>query len=257
MFRLSALFVLTFSPSFSFAEGCEKVTASAHPSYPPYHWQDGDRIVGASVDLNKLVFSEIGVEFAAVFAGPWKRVLKSAENGSLDFVMSLKQTEERNEYLTFTKYPAFPNPFTAFTLKDAGVEVRHWGDLSRLRGSKNAGDRYGQPLDDYVEKILKLPDNDTLEDNVNRLLMGRLDYILHGRYVGQAQFGVIDTADKIVPLSNNLIDAYVHSGFVTSSPCAEHLEHVNRRYLELIGDGTAERLLYENLQKWVASQPFR
>ncbi|WP_420337817.1 substrate-binding periplasmic protein [Roseibium sp.] len=228
--------------------------ASAHPNYPPYHWQDGERIVGASVDLNTLVFSELGVEFVPVFAGPWKRVLKSAENGTLDFVMSLKQTEERDAYLTFTKYPAFPNPFTAFTLKDAGVDVRHWGDLSPLRGSKNAGDRYGQPLDDYVEKILKLPDNDAFEDNVNRLLMGRLDYILQGRYVGQAQFGVIGSSEPIVPLSNNLIEAYVHSGFVMSSPCAEHFDYVNARYLELIGDGTAERLLDENLQKWVASQ---
>ena len=249
----AALFCLAVADGEASANECKKVIASAHPNYPPYHWREGNDIVGASVDLNRLVFAEIGVEFAAVYAGPWKRVLATAESNMIDFVMSLKRTSEREAFLQFTDYPAFPNPFTAFTLAEDTFDLERWSDLKALRGSKNAGDRYGQPLDSYVLEVLQLPDNDSLEDNVNRLILGRLDYIIHGRYVGQAQFGSVDGGDKIVPLERDIIGGFIHSGFSLGSTCAVHLEYLNRRYLELFGDGTAERLLEENIEKWVAS----
>lgn len=248
----AALFCLTAVESEASVDECKKVIASAHPNYPPYHWQEGNEIVGASVDLNRLVFQEIGVEFAAVYSGPWKRVLATAEGNMIDFVMSLKRTSERETFLKFTDYPAFPNPFTAFTLAENSFDLERWSDLKAYKGSKNAGDRYGQPLDSYVLEVLKLPDNDSLEDNVNRLMLGRLDYIIHGRYVGLAQFGSIEGGDKIVPLEKDIIGGFIHSGFSLGSTCAVHLDYLNRRYLELFGDGTAERLLEQNIERWVA-----
>ncbi|WP_422375204.1 substrate-binding periplasmic protein [Roseibium sp.] len=245
------LCLATFNSQAS-ANECKKIIASAHPNYPPYHWREGNEIVGASVDLNRLVFQEIGVEFAAVYSGPWKRVLATAESNMIDFVMSLKRTSEREAFLRFTDYPAFPNPFTAFTLVENSFDLERWSDLKALKGSKNAGDRYGQPLDSYVLEILKLPDNDSLEDNVNRLMLDRLDYIIHGRYVGQAHFGIIEGGEKIVPLEKDIIGGFIHSGFSLGSSCAVHLEYLNRRYLELFGDGTAERLLEVNIERWVA-----
>jgi len=248
----AALACLVFGNGDAISNDCSKIIASAHPDYPPYHWREGTEIVGASVDLNRLVFQEIGVEFAAIYSGPWKRVLKTAESNMIDFVMSLKRTSEREAFLQFTDYPAFPNPFTAFTLASNTFELESWSDLKALRGSKNAGDRYGQPLDSYVLKVLALPDNDSLEDNVNRLLIGRVDYIIHGRFVGQAHFGTIESGEKIVPIDKDIIGGFVHSGFSRGSACAKHLDYLNRRYLELFGDGTAERLLDRNIERWVA-----
>lgn len=232
---------------------CERVVASAHPDYPPYHWREGGRIVGASVDLNRMIFKEIGVEFEAIYTGPWKRVLKTAENGGVDFLMSLKKTSERATYLDYTDNPTFENPFTVFTLTSNRFPLAGWEDLTEKRGAKNAGDRYGEPFDSFVAKTLKLSDNFSLQDNVNRLLVGRIDYIIHGRFVGKAQFGMIEGGANIKPLDHNVVEGFVHSGFAKSSGCTHLLEHVDRRYRELLEDGTADRLLLESVDRWVAA----
>ncbi|GAA0778583.1 transporter substrate-binding domain-containing protein [Roseibium denhamense] len=234
---------------------CSKVIASAHPDYPPYHWQEGDKIVGASVDLNEMIFEELGVQFTAVFAGPWKRVLKSAEYNEIDFVMSLKRTSERETYLEFTTTPAFENPFAIFTLENRTFPFETWSDLSAKRGSKNAGDRYGEPLDSFVLQILALSDDFTLSDNVNRLVLGRVDYIIHGRYVGLAQFGALSRSMagklEIVPLDKNIMEGYVHSAFTLGSNCRHLLPQVSRKYLEYLADGTADALLRQNIERWI------
>jgi polar amino acid transport system substrate-binding protein len=232
-------------------QNCTPVTASAHPDYPPYHWREGGRIVGASVDLNKMIFQELGVAFDAVFTGPWKRVLKTAENGDIDFLMSLKKTDERSAFLDFTDTPAFENPFTVFTLRNRSFPLTVWENLKGRYGAKNAGDRYGEPFDSYVANVLELSDNFSFQDNVNQLLIGRIDYIIHGRYVGQAQFGAIQGGEDIVPLDWNVMNGFVHSGFSLNSPCRHLKDRVSKRYGELLADGTAERILSENVGRWI------
>ena len=96
---------------------CTRVVFSANPDYPPYHWAEGDRIVGASVALTGRILDELGVAWQARFVGPWPRVLKSAEFGEIDLVVSLKPTPEREAYLEFTRNPSFPNPMAVFVAR--------------------------------------------------------------------------------------------------------------------------------------------
>ncbi|WP_422018848.1 substrate-binding periplasmic protein [Roseibium sp.] len=250
--RLGLVFLfVSISGALASDPNCTRVTASAHPDYPPYHWREGGRIVGASVDLNKIVFQELSVTFDAVFTGPWKRVLKTAENGEIDFLMSLKKTGERQRFLDFTDTPAFENPFTVFTLETRRFPLAVWNDLKGRYGAKNAGDRYGEPFDAYVANVLELSDNFSFQDNVNQLLVGRIDYIIHGRYVGQAQFGAIDGGKAIVPLDWNVMNGFVHSGFTLNSACRHLKDKVSKRYGELLADGTAKRILSDNVGRWI------
>ncbi|WP_420411295.1 substrate-binding periplasmic protein [Roseibium sp.] len=251
-FRLGLIFLLgSISGAYAASSACDRVIASAHPDYPPYHWREGGRIVGASVDLNKMIFGEIGIPFEAIYTGPWKRVLKTAESGDVDFLMSLKKTPQRSKFLLYTEAPAFENPFTVFTLKTKQFPLLTWTDLKGKFGAKNAGDRYGEPFDTYVLNVLALSDNFSFLENVNRLLIERVDYIIHGRYVGQAQFGAIDGGENIVPLDWNVMNGFVHSGFARTSACVQLNPYVSQRYSELLSDGTAARLLADNVGRWI------
>lgn len=234
------------------AEQCSHIVASAHPDYPPYHWKEGGEIVGASVDLNRMIFAEIGVSFEARYKGPWRRVLKSAEHNEIDFLMGLKKTQERSQYLTYTEAPIFKNPFAIFVHKDRPFEFDGWASLEERRGGRNAGDRFGQPFDGYADRALSLESANTTAVNAAKLLAGRLDYMIHGRYVGQAYFEGLGVSEMITPLPNNLNDGLIHSGFTKDSPCVTHLPHVNQRYWELFNDGTAEALLDANIKRWGA-----
>lgn len=236
------------------ATQCQKVVASAHPAYPPYHWNQDGEIVGASVDLHRKIFAELGVDFSSPYQGPWKRVLMSAKQGQIDLVMALKKTPERQQFLAFTEHPIFPNPFSVFVSAERTFSFEQWADLKGKRGGKNSGDRYGKRFDDYAREQLKIEPANTPELNFRKLLAGRIDYFIHSRYSGAIYLQTHAQGDKVAILKNNINEGYIHSGFSKQSSCKELLPYINKRYAELVADGTAERLLEQNLQRWRASK---
>ena len=164
------------------AAQCTRVVFSANPDYPPYHWAEGERIVGASVALTGRILDELGVRWEARFVGPWPRVLKSAEFGEIDLVVSLKPTPEREAYLQFTRAPSFPNPMAVFALRGRPLKFDTPVDLVGKRGGRTAGDRFGDEFDRFAQKQLTLEDADSLEINFNKLVAGRIDYVVTGLY---------------------------------------------------------------------------
>ena len=159
---------------------CTRVVFSANPDYPPYHWAEGGRIVGASVALTGRILDKLGVRWEARFVGPWPRVLKSAEHGEIDLVVSLKPTPERETYLEFTRSPSFTNPMAVFTARARPLKFDGPQDLVGRRGGRTAGDRFGDSFDRFAEQSLTLEDADSLDVNFGKLLAGRIDYVVTG-----------------------------------------------------------------------------
>ncbi|WP_135080745.1 transporter substrate-binding domain-containing protein [Terasakiella sp. SH-1] len=232
------------------AHDCTKVVVTAHPEYPPYHWHEDGKIVGASVALTEKIFKELGVEVEARYEGPWKRVLANAQANHVDMVLALKKTEERSKFLNYTTSPIFPNPFAVFVKVTRPFDYTQWKDLLPKRGGKNAGDRYGEPFDSFARKYLELEDGFSTASNVKKLINGRIDYFIHGRYVGLAHFATIKEGDQVVALAQNINEGVIHSGFTKGSPCNMFLPYVSRRYQEMIASGEAVALLQQYVKRW-------
>lgn len=235
------------------ATQCTRVVFSANPNYPPYHWAEGERIVGASVALTGRILDELGVRWEARFVGPWLRVLKSAEYGEIDLVVSLKPTPEREVYLDFTRSPAFPNPMAVFTTRERPIRFDGPEDLVGRRGGRTVGDRFGDAFDRFAERHLKLEDADSLEVNFNKLLAGRIDYLVTGLYTGRASLLRAGLAERIAPLPRPVNEGFIHHGFSRRSPCAALAAAVDARLAAAQRSGLAAQLLEEALQQWQRS----
>lgn len=232
------------------AAQCTRVVFSANPEYPPYHWADGDRLLGASVVLTGRILDEMGVRWEARFVGPWPRVLKSAEHGEIDLIVSLKPTPEREAFLEFTRSPAFPNPMAVFAARSRPLKFDAPEDLIGKRGGRTAGDRFGDAFDRFAEKRLTLEDADGLDVNFNKLAAGRIDYVVTGLYTGRANLLRNGLADRIAPLPHPVNEGFIHHGFSRRSPCASLLAAVDARLQAAQRSGLAARLLEEALQQW-------
>jgi polar amino acid transport system substrate-binding protein len=232
------------------AAQCTRVVFSANPDYPPYHWAEGEHIVGASVALTGRILDEIGVHWESRFVGPWPRVLKSAEYGEIDLVLSLKRTPEREVYLDFTRSSAFPNPVAVFAARGRPLKFDAPEDLVGKRGGRSAGDRFGEAFDRYAAKHLTLEDADSLDLNFNKVLAGRIDYVVTGLYTGRAHLLRTGLADRIAPLPHPVNEGFVHHGFARRSPCAQLVAAVDSRLAAAQRSGLAARLLEEALQQW-------
>ncbi|MBL8482713.1 MAG: transporter substrate-binding domain-containing protein [Rhodocyclaceae bacterium] len=231
---------------------CTRLIMSAHPDYPPYQWKEEDRIVGASVDVVGRILDELGVTWRAEFVGPWKRVLKSAESGQIDLVLSLRDTPERREYLAFSTAPSFPNPTAVFVAADRKFDYRGWDDLRGRRGGIAAGDKFGVDFDRYAGQYLHLEETDTPLTNFHKLLGGRLDYVLTGLYTGRAQLAGVGLEQRIVALQPVVNVSNIHLGFALNSPCRALLPKIDARLREYAHNGTAEAALERNLARWKA-----
>ncbi|MBL8307315.1 MAG: transporter substrate-binding domain-containing protein [Rubrivivax sp.] len=232
------------------AAQCTRVVFSANPDYPPYHWAENGRIVGASVALTGRILDELGVRWEARFVGPWPRVLKSAEYGEIDLVVSLKPTPEREVYLQFTPSPSFPNPMAVFSARARPIRFDRPEDLIGRRGGRTAGDRFGDSFDRFAEKSLTLEDADSLDVNFGKLAAGRIDYVVTGLYTGRAHLLRTGMADRVAPLPHLVNEGFVHHGFSRRSPCAELAAAVDARLQAAQRSGLAARLLEEALQQW-------
>ena len=251
--RHIALLGFIFSIVFAFnlyASECRQIVASAHPEYPPYHWKSGKEIVGASVDITRQILSELNVRLEAKYFGPWKRVLSGAQDGRFDMVLALKKTKEREAFLKYTSSPIFPNPFAVFVHRTKQFKFNGWEDLTNYRGGKNAGDRYGDLFDAFATEHLKLQEAYTTEINVNKLIKGRIDYLIHGRYVGLAHFSTLGLGELIQPLDKNINEGFVHSGFTRDSKCQGVISYLSRRQAEMLLSGEAEEILQKNIRRW-------
>lgn len=229
---------------------CTRVVFSANPDYPPYHWAEGDRIVGASVALTGRILDEMGIRWEARFVGPWPRVLKSAEYGEIDLVVSLKPTPEREAYLEFTRNPAFPNPMAVFVARARPLKFDRLTDLVGKRGGRAAGDRFGDAFDRFAAAQLALEDAESLEINFQKLAAGRIDYVVTGLHTGRAHLLRQNMAERIVALPRPVNVGFIHHGFARKSPCASLLAAVDAKLAEAQSQRLPARLIEEALVQW-------
>jgi len=124
------LFVSCFLSTFASA-GSERLTV-AYPQWPPYKVVQNGTIGG----IDALVLNEIarrtGLEFDYVEC-PWPRCLTMLQNGSVDMITSIAQTEERKESMYFLEPPTRDNYAISFyTNVKAKHAISRYEDLYEL-----------------------------------------------------------------------------------------------------------------------------
>lgn len=74
------------------------------PNFPPFEYFDtnGD-YVGIAADISELMQQRLGVRFQIVQKSTWADMVEATRRHEIDFWMEAVATEERKEYLRFTK----------------------------------------------------------------------------------------------------------------------------------------------------------
>ncbi len=79
-------------------------------AWPPFEYIDeNNNYVGMSSEYIDLVSKKLGIEFIVEKEKPWAAVVEAVKNRELDMYSSVLETEQRREYVNFTKpYLSFP-----------------------------------------------------------------------------------------------------------------------------------------------------
>jgi len=232
---------------------CRKVVISADSDYAPLQWYDGKHLTGASIEIATIALAALGVPYEVRYVGPFHRVLKSAQQGEIDMISSLKDTPERREYLTYTNVALFANPIAVFVAKGRSFSYAGWNDLIGKRGGVTLGNQFGNGFDEFLRGNLQVEAEQKTYMNFKKLELRRIDYLITGYYPGLAYLATSGQSDSFVALKPYVSESDNFIAMRTSSPCIKHLKALNLQLENMRREGKLQLIL----DKYIALLPKR
>lgn len=98
--------------------------------YPPYYFEENGTLKGLCVDIINATGKKLNISVRYI-QYPWKRMLHSGRTGSVDAVMPLFRTPERETFLYFYKNELAVEENRFFVKKDR--DIHYTGDLKKLQ----------------------------------------------------------------------------------------------------------------------------
>ena len=184
-------------------------------SYPPYEYEDGDRVDGIVVRLLREAFSRLGHELE-IEVLPWKRALLMARQGSVDGIFTVYKTEERLKFLDYTETVVMPQVVSIWALK--GSNIPFDGTMESLREVPIGvvhGVSYGKVADEAIQDgtLRQLDYAPNSAHNIKKLLAGRTRAVIMNRYGALYHLRLQDGFDKVEELQPEVSAVPSYVGF--------------------------------------------
>lgn len=200
--------------------------------YPPYYYQNNGELTGFCIELIDAIAKEIDVD-VQYKVYPWKRLILNAQQGSIDAIMPLFKTSEREEYLTFNGLGLAPETNQFFTLVDSAIsfEGKNLSDLTSYRIGVVEEYSYGESFDsfDFPQKDITRNDAHLVE----MFMHNRFDIGVGNRYVVQYFAKLAGIEQTIRFLDPPITQEILYLGFVKKrnvSGVAEKFAHQLQLY---------------------------
>jgi len=248
---LSVLVALTFSVNAAHAaDTCTKIVSTGHPQYPTIAFKDGDSIAGAAPALVEAIVKDLDIPLESKFMGTWSDAQAAARDGKADMIVGVYYNDERAKYLDFVQ-PAFIfDPVVVFVAKDKTFDFKGQDDLIGKKGATNKGESYGTKLDTFIKDKLDVTRTDGIDDALQDLVAGKVDYVIAGYYPGDATLSVLGIEDKVEALEPALLSAEMFIAFSQKSPCAALASKFSEGVTKLTTDGSFHQMQVDAISKW-------
>ncbi|MBF0369701.1 MAG: transporter substrate-binding domain-containing protein [Magnetococcales bacterium] len=119
--------------------------------YPPFNYAENGKPKGFSIDYMDLLAAKLGISIQYVTDPSWDQFLRQIKDGSLDIMLNIVKTPEREKYLNFT-LPYVDNPSVFVTRQDQ-KPVRNMSSLLDKRITIPKGFFYQELLEHHYPQI--------------------------------------------------------------------------------------------------------
>lgn len=231
-----ALVLAAFAPGALEAEETMVLCDSNNPPYTSGVENGGVAAGGTVVELAQRAFERIDGWDVEVRIYPWVRCLTLARRGEVDGVLKLLRSEERAEYLEFTR-PIYQSVQRFFYLKErfqGGVRWTDWADLGSYVFGIVKDASYGKGIDDAVAAgVLRAEVAGSDRQNLEKLLNGRVDLVPTNEQFGWEHLRRMDGEDRVAASEQVTWSRDVHIGISRKSGRRHLLPEIDRALEEL------------------------
>ena len=232
-------------------------TACGHPAYPPVSWVTEGQLRGLAPEVVRQLFSELGHEVRTEALGNWKRCLLEVQEGRIDIVVGAYRTAERAKRLAFSTQYLIADPIVLFVRRDRQFAFSQWNDLGGKTVGLLLGDSFGDRFDRFAERRLKIERVSSSEQNVRKLVLGRIDFMPVGLPTWRLQGQRLGYGEEIIRLPEPLVTEYYYVAVRRGSSLEPLLEQIDRRLRKMHEDGSLQRLERVHAQAYLAEQESR
>jgi polar amino acid transport system substrate-binding protein len=236
---------LYFSSLARAESACPSLVITGHPAYPPIGWASHGKIVGAGAELVTSIARQLGVDKVdSKDFGSWENAQQAARRGQADVIFGVYKNDERATYLNYVDPPFMQDPVVIVVRKGEGFAFGKKEDLKGRRGVTNAGESYGNRLDAYMTKALKVTRAQGVDQAFEALLGGQADYLIIGLYPGKDEAKRLGIASKVDFLPGELETEDMYVAFSKKSGCQAALKRGFSAGLKrAVQQGRVEQLL--------------
>lgn len=177
----------------------EKFTIVTDP-WPPYVYSEQGKPVGTDVEVSISILKRLGID-AHIELLPWKRSLALVERKEADAILAASRTAERDEFLFFPNEAVSTGVTVFFQRADQTLQTIDLENPSKLKVGTINGYSYCTELDN--SRLIKQSSRvASLEQNFNKLLLGRIDLLVEVGAVGLYSAKSMGISDRIKMIPN-------------------------------------------------------
>ena len=236
LYLTSVAFCLFLTPAFPADHG-ETIQLAAF-EYPPFYYEEDGEVKGIGVVLLHDLFDRLDKRIE-IRMYPIKRALDQLKHGTIDGIMFLIKTPEREEYLDYTNPIICVNGFFWYSKErmNKDFKMENFDILKNYNVGVTRGYSYGVEIDKIINSIPVDVANTDLS-NFKKLLSGRIDLFPGNEIVAKGLFklhpelkGRIDNAEEA------FIKWILHMGISKQSQLAEMMLNINEALSEMEKEG--------------------
>ncbi len=184
-----------------------KIHCDQLPAYCFYGNEDKSEVTGLWIDMVRSTMDRMGEKYEKMELYPWARLFRMGLRGEVDGMLGAK-TPEREKYLWFTDEPLIRDPWVFFIRKsDVGtLKFDSYNDLKGHQVGLMTDFAYTDELWKFVKREKNYEEVPVFEQNLHKLLSGRVDYIVNTLNIGICNARQMGILDQISPLTERVIN---------------------------------------------------
>lgn len=211
-----------------------------------------DTTRGAYVHLAEALFAPLEVVPRFDQTLPWKRALKQLESGDLDVVIGLSRQHASDTvyYLQPAIGGATPR---IFLRSDSEFTFSGWTSLKPMVGGALKTARFGPAFDAFAARNLELERVATRAQNLEKLLQGRVDYIIDHDIAMQQWLSREPYASQVKAQPSALFSLPLYVVISKASACYAHRERLTEQLRSLVASGQWRQFQAKAHREWSGS----
>lgn len=256
---LAATFLAMLPTGVSLAAGgtCERIVVTGNANYPPLLWVSPDdpaRLTGAAVELLEKALEASGIHVDALYTGSWDKAQQEVRSGRVDMLAGSFLTPERLGEADYIYPPYMEIPSVIFVRRGEAFPYSGWDDLRGKRGGSLTSSSFGAAFDTYAADHLNVTAIANIDQSLEQLLTGKVDYLIHERYQGLALAAQRNVLDQLDILEGSLINEQLYYSISHNSACNSPAMRaaLAKGMYQMVRQGEPRRLLEKYRDKWAA-----